>query len=60
MDVRPPFMNGLLTARGILVGLRERKMNEQKERGRRGFDENSRSVSASADKMDKNLVQLVP
>jgi hypothetical protein len=26
MNPRPPFMNGLLTARGILVALKEKKM----------------------------------
>jgi hypothetical protein len=41
MDGRPPFMNGLLTARGILVSLRERKVGEAKERGRRAVDENN-------------------
>lgn len=38
MDARPPFLNGLLTAKNILLSLKERKAAELKERGRRHLD----------------------
>jgi hypothetical protein len=34
-------MNGLLTARGILLSLKERKLREMKEKGRNARDENN-------------------
>ena len=37
MNPRPPFMNGLLTARSILVSLKERKNKENIERLRVSF-----------------------
>jgi hypothetical protein len=47
METRPPFMNGLLTAKSILLSLRERKLGEQRERGRRRVDENNQEVETS-------------
>ena len=56
MDACPPFLNGLLTAKNILLGLRERKVAEQRERGRRNLDENNQEVPPSHVKMEKKQV----
>lgn len=40
-------MNGLLTAKNILLSLKERKLAEQRERGRRRVDENNHQIDKS-------------
>jgi hypothetical protein len=49
-------MNGLLTARGILLSLRERRVSEQRDRGRRPLDENNQELPQSSKKVEKKVV----